>query len=184
MPISRYRGLGIVVGIGLALFALMAITPARALPTGHDNCVDVVTARGAEYLVNRCGQCRTAEVERQRPGMEKPTQHTYTLPTGAPLQLSFLGPGFTRVRSDRACPGTTRREASADDGQACVSLQRSPQSGPVMLNECNGCRQVVLQRFGADTTQNKYLLAGRSYMPIQANGAAGARILSDGPCPN
>lgn len=151
-------------------------------------CVSIAHKNGQEILTNSCGSCRVVDIERRRPGTSKPTSHTYTLPTGAPLPLSFRGPGATRIGAERPCDNTAppQGNANADDGKACVSFQQSPSAGPIMLNGCNSCRLVVVERVNATGGErhNRYSLVGNSYVPVRADGAASARIVSDGPCPN
>ena len=161
---------------------------ADSVPRTGGHCVDLRKSQGIEYLVNSCGRCQIVEVERNRPGMVKPTQHSYTLPTGSPLQLSFLGPGDTRVRKERSCDKTASQPNIADDGKTCVSLQKNASKGMVLLNSCSVCRLAIVERLGlrdGDPNGHRpYALTARSIIPIKSQGATGARIVRDGPCPN
>lgn len=173
------------IGIAVLIGATMTFAGKQATAS---QCVGVAYQKGQEVLVNSCGSCRVVDVERRRPGMDKPTNHTYTLPAGVPLPLSFRGPGSTRVSTEKPCDNMAPAQgnANADDGKACVSFQQNPKAGTVMLNGCNSCRLVVVER--TDTAggekHNRYSLVGNSYLPIRADGATSARIVSDGPCPN
>ena len=165
-----------------------AISISFAQSAGANQCVGINHQRGQEVLVNTCGSCRVVDIERRRPGMDKPTNHTYTLPTGVPLPLSFRGPGSTRVSSEKPCDNMAAPQgnANADDGKQCVTFQQNPKAGTVMLNGCNACRLVVVERTDSagGEKHNRYSLVGNSYLPIRAERSTGARIVSDGPCPN
>ena len=58
----------------------------------------------------------------------------------------------------------------------------------VLLNSCNVCRLAIIERLGlrdGDPNGHRpYALTGRSVVPIKSQGATGARIVRDGPCPN
>jgi hypothetical protein len=169
----------------LAALTLAALTlqPQRAEAS---QCIALTHQQGQEMLVNSCGSCRIVNVDRLRPGMDKATSHTYTLPTGVPLPLSFRGPGTTRIMSEKPCDNAAPQgNANADDGKNCVSFQHNPEAGTVMLNGCRVCRLVVVERVDASGGQkyNRYSLVANSYVPLRADGAASARIVSDGPCP-
>lgn len=172
--------------IGFALLS-MAVLVLDAKPAQANQCVAITRQQGQEVLVNSCGSCRTVDIERRRPGMEKPTSHSYTLPSGTPLPLSFRGPGSTRISAEKPCDNTPAPQgnANADDGKECVTFQQNPKAGPVMLNGCNACRLVVLARIDAAGGEkfNRYTVVANSYVPVRAEGAASARIVSDGPCP-
>jgi hypothetical protein len=92
------------------------------------------------------------------------------------------------VSSEKPCDNTPAPQgnATADDGKDCVTFQQNPDAGTVMLNACKICRLVVVERVDAKGGEkhNRYYLVANSYVPLQAQGATSARIVSDGPCPN
>lgn len=182
----RAAAMALVIGLVASVLPIGSTVTLIGKPVQASQCVGIAHQKGQEVLVNSCGSCRVVDIERRRPGMDKPTNHTYTLPSGVPLPLSFRGPGSTRVSTEKPCENMATPQSNADDGKACVSFQQNPKAGTVMLNGCNACRLVVVERIDATGGEkhNRYSLVGNSYLPVHADGAASARIVSDGPCPN
>jgi len=98
----------------ITLAAIAAVLGALVTGEAHaiaiNKCVSIIRDRqvSRETIVNRCGECRTVKVERQRPGSASgvPSLRTFTLPPGAAQPLPFRGPGSSRISADMACRPT------------------------------------------------------------------------------
>lgn len=152
-------------------------------PVAAPRCVGLRERIGGDTLVNACTECRVVKVSRRRPGSGPATQRTYTLVGASELPLSFRGPGQTRLLSEEACesPAAAAAEPRA---QKCVGLQRLQTGLPALLNPCEACRLVVVERTRADGVRNlqTYALSPKTYLPLNSLGADQARILTEKSC--
>lgn len=175
----------------VVLFASqMQISPAEAAL----KCSRLIKTQGGEKLVNTCGQCRIIKVQRKRPGQDAPINRTLTMAPRTTTDLSFRGPGQSRITSDAACGAagtggatTGAQKGPQADGQRCIVMQRTVSAGVTGLalaNTCGVCRTAVVDRIynnGSRKSQN-VVIAGKSVIPLAAKGAAQAGILHEKPC--
>jgi len=164
------------------LILLVAATPAEA-----GECVFAAFRDGGTVLINRCAECRIAELERVRLGAERPSERSVVVPARSTVQSPFRGKARTRLLRDRACrqaPQQDATTAAAPDGRTCVNLHRLRDGSVAAINGCGSCRSILLERKTAEgqAKQSSYNLAARGRLPVQARGYASARILSDSPC--
>ena len=190
-----------------AFVALLIAWPALGAPPLHINsgvtdstnthliliaskCGRISKKLGREILSNSCSQCRIIQVQRKRPGAAAPISRVLTVAPRTHTELSFRGPGQSRIMSDRPCKGADQgpqTSTPAEDGKSCIQMRRTQTAGKVgleLLNTCNACRTAVIERIdskGGRRSQN-IVIASRSAIALQALGAAGARILSEKPC--
>ena len=191
-----------------ALFALLVTWPAMAanvvkapvseifmssphlIPVAL-GCTRLGKQSGREVLINSCGTCRIVKVQRKRPGASAPINRTLTLAPRTTTQLSFRGPGQSRVMSDTACKSSSvgkvppRQGSSLDnDGKKCLKLAQSP-AGMGLVNACKECRAAVVERVDAQGNRKSQtvVIAGASAVKIPSKGATGVRIQSEKICP-
>lgn len=155
-----------------------------------DSCVRLVKQAGSEILVNTCDACRTAKVERDRPGTATgvPSMREYLIPGKGHQPLSFRGPGRTRVVASLPCPGKTMSGAPADmgpDGKSCVQIGDQPGIGRLLVNACSECRVATVQRIARDGSRKsvRTVLDARSFLPVNTSGATSTSVVQDAPCP-
>ena len=60
------------------------------------------------------------------------------------MKLSFRGSGSTRIATDTACEAEPA--ATETPVKDCAKLAKRKNSKPVLINACNVCRGVVLER--------------------------------------
>ncbi|MHA1597618.1 MAG: hypothetical protein ACTSV1_02765 [Alphaproteobacteria bacterium] len=154
-------------------------------------CTRLFKQQGRDVLINNCGECRIVKVQRKRPGSAAPINRTLTLAPKTTTQLSFRGPGRSRILSDTACKRSSvgklppRQGSSlASDGKKCLKLAQSP-AGIGLLNACNECRAAIVERVDAKGNRKSQTLviAATSAMKLPTNGATGVRIQSEKSCP-
>ena len=151
------------------------------------------TATG-EQLINSCNSCRIVKVQRKRPGADAPINRTYTVPQNTTTDLSFRGPGHSRILSDISChPLSSKNNRNAVNqlpkkaNKRCILMQRTERagiSGLALANTCDECRIVVVDRIdarGSRRSQN-VVLSGNSIIPLPSKGAAQAGIMSEKLC--
>ena len=73
----------------------LAVGEARAATT----CSRLFKTAGGEQLINSCNSCRIVKLQRKRPGEGAPINRTYTVPPKTTTNLSFRGPGRSRIVS-------------------------------------------------------------------------------------
>jgi hypothetical protein len=167
------------------------------LPVGANaalKCSRLFRTASGEQLINSCNSCRIVKLQRKRPGAAAPITRTYTVPPKTTTNLSFRGPGRSRVLSDRSChPGVVgdneigSNPLSTTVGKRCILMQRVDKAGVTGLalaNTCKECRIVVVDRVdlsGSRRSQN-IAISGNSVIPLPANGAAQAGIMSEKSC--
>lgn len=157
-----------------------AFTPVKAI-----QCLFVTHRSGFENMVNRCGECRVAHVSRTRPGSMTITRIVH-VPAGKSVQLPFKGRGQTRITSESFCANAKGEDPGQNlqDNAQCLKIKNMQTSGVVIVNLCEKCRTAVIERFDADNTSTQEVMAvkGRAYVPVPAQGAVSARILTEQKC--
>ena len=173
----------------LALSLLLS-PPEAAAQAGE--CTRLLPGPTGETLVNQCNVCRTVSLLRSRTGNSNPTQRTFTVYPGMPLDVPFKGPGRSRILSDVPCEGTPnaptnivnpKAEAAPPPEPVCVNLYNA--AGQIlMLNACEACREVTVARIGqgGGEARTNYTLKGKSRLPLDAMGAASARLVGEKRC--
>jgi hypothetical protein len=175
----------------MALFVWLLAAPADGAAL---TCTRLVRTLSGDQLVNTCASCRIVKLQRKRPSSAAPINRTYTLAPKTTTDLSFRGPGQTRINSDTPCrPSASGSAPKSDpkkikgDGKRCIVLQRTQKAGITGLalaNTCNECRMAVIDRINAKGERRSQSIAigGRSLLPIDPLGALQAAILDDKPC--
>ena len=155
------------------------------VPVASIQCLFVNQRGGFETMVNRCGQCRVAKVTRKRPG-SMPIFRTVHVPAGKTVQLPFKGRGQTRIAQETFCANANGDDPNQSliDRAKCLKLKNMQTAGMVMVNLCDQCRSAVVERVGNNNqkTHQVAVVKGRAYIPIPAQGANSARILSERKC--
>jgi len=161
-------------------------------------CSRLFKTASGEQLINSCNSCRIVKLQRKRPSAAAPITRTYTVPPKTTTNLSFRGPGRSRVLSDTSChPGVIddkdkhkenkSNPSSSGVGKRCILMQRIDKAGVTGLaiaNTCKECRIAVVVRVdlsGSRRSQN-IAISGNSIIPLPAKGAAQAGIMSEKPC--
>ena len=149
------------------------------------SCVRLFSQEGGEVLINACEVCRRVGIERTRPGAQFPTARTVIVPERSRIELSFLGPGRTRLTSEEQCrtAGSGEADAGRSDGQQCVQFARS-RGAYLLVNGCGTCRSVAVLRTDPAGRQSRgtYLVGPQSSLAYPADGAVTAAIADDTPC--
>ncbi|MBL6932186.1 MAG: hypothetical protein ISR45_04500 [Rhodospirillales bacterium] len=173
------------------LFALqMQVKPASAAL----KCSRLVKTAGGEKIVNTCGSCRIVNIQRKRPGADAPINRTLTLAPRTTTDLSFRGPGQSRILADTPCSeagadgsNTGAQPSPEGDGKRCILMQRTQKAGITGLalaNTCAECRTAVVDRIdaGGQRRSQNVVIAGKSVIPLPALGAVQAGILHEKAC--
>lgn len=179
-------------GTAWVLGAILALGLAAARPAAAEECVRLIPGPGGETLVNQCNACRNVAVLRSRVGNANPTQRSFIVHPGIPVSLPFKGSGRSRMVSESPCEGTPdapvnivnpRAQAAAEPEPVCTKLFRVADR-VVMLNSCDFCRKITVARTGpgGGEARMSYDLKGKSSIPLEALGAATARIAGEGRC--
>ena len=144
-------------------------------------CVRLGKSSGRETLTNRCGDCRTVKLQRRRPGGDFPAVRTVTVPELSRIELSFRGPGRTRIVSDQSCRAASAQPAG-DDGQRCTRLKVMKNGALALVNQCAICRIAVVERAvpGGGRRMRTVAVAARAAVPIGGEGQA--RVLTEKSC--
>jgi hypothetical protein len=147
------------------------------------SCVRLAKRSGREIVVNTCGACRVVKVSRKRPGSNPASSRSYTVARSSSMPLPFRGPGRTRLLGDSPCRGKEAPVAEISDRQ-CVGLRKNGKGKTVLVNGCQVCRTVKLERIHAtgQRTVQTYTIARYAYVPASPRGAKEARVLSDQNC--
>ena len=170
----------------------LALASAAAFPAAAEECVRLVPGPGGEKLVNQCNACRIVTVHRSRTGNAMPTQRSFTVHPGMPVDVPFKGSGRSRMMSEAPCEGTPDAPVNVVNPQAqapvapdlqCAKLYRV-QDRVVMLNACDDCRKITVARTGpgGGEARMNYELKGKGSVPLEALGAAAARVVGEGRC--
>jgi hypothetical protein len=170
--------------LALATFAL-------AFPAAATECVRLVPGPGGETLVNQCNACRVVTVHRSRSGSATPTQRSFTVHPSMPVAVTFKGSGRSRLMSEAPCEGTPDAPVNIVNPQVtptppelkCTKLYRV-ENRIMMLNGCDECRKIAVARYGTGGGEARmnYELKGKSSTPLEALGAAGARVVGESSC--
>ena len=166
----------------------MSTTPAKAAL----KCSRLVKSVGGEKIINTCGNCRIVNIQRKRPSAAAPINRTLTLAPKTTTDLSFRGPGQSRILSDTPChpegaSASGKSQSPEEDGKRCIQMQRTMKagvSGLALTNTCGECRTAVVDRIaanGARRSQN-VAIGGRSSIPLPSMGAVQAGIMNEKPC--
>ncbi|MEK7246636.1 MAG: hypothetical protein AAB223_11515 [Pseudomonadota bacterium] len=173
----------------VAASALVLLSSAKA---AAEECVRLVPGPAGETLVNQCNACRIVALLRSRAGNANPTQRSFTVHPGIPVAVPFKGSGRSRMVSESPCEGAPdapvnivkpEAQAQAEPEPVCVKLFRV-QDRIMMLNGCDFCRKITVARVGpgGGEARMNYDLKGKSHLPLDSLGAAGARIAGEGRC--
>jgi hypothetical protein len=159
-------------------------------------CSRLIKVASGEQLINSCNSCRIVKLQRKRPGAAAPITRNYTVPPKTTTNLSFRGPGRSRVLSDTSChpevindkhKENKSNKSSSRVGRRCILMQRIDKAGVIGLalaNTCKECRIAVVDRIdlsGSRRSQN-IAISGNSIIPLPAKGAAQAGIMSEKSC--
>lgn len=171
----------------LFLTALLFISGQPTAAAAAGQCAMVGRQNEREVLFNRCETCQIVTLTHKRPGPDPAVTRKYTVPGKSDTDLSFRGPGVTRIQSVTPCIAPPPPPPAADgetDGKQCAQLQRRVDGGLVIINSCNACREVVAERTGPGkfAAKETYTIAGKSYIPLSTKGGNEADIISDKVC--
>jgi hypothetical protein len=157
-------------------------------------CSRLLKTTGGEQLINSCNSCRIIKLQRKRPGTNAPINRTYTVPPNTTTNLSFRGPGNSRVLSDTSCypvafnnMGKKNNISPKRADKRCILMQRVEKAGIAGLalaNTCKECRIAVVDRVdsrGSRRSQN-VVIGGNSVVPLPSKGASQAGIMSEKSC--
>ena len=161
-------------GIGASLLTPVAM-----------KCTRVFKQQGREILLNTCGSCRIVKLQRTRPGASAPINRTLTVAAKTRTELSFRGPGQTRIQSDSSCKGDAKSAPAPQisDAKRCIQMKQTT-DGIGLVNPCKECRIAIVERVDkfSNRKQETIAIAGQSAMKLESRGAAGARVLSEKAC--
>lgn len=151
-------------------------------------CVRLIKGEGGRTLVNFCTGCRRVKISHQRPGGTGLIFRDRIVPGKGRIRVHFLGQGRTRVVGDEACTtGAEGKHAAPALSKAprCVRLARAKDGALVMVNTCDACRAVTVERVQAAgrRTTSLYAVQPGAPMPLAAEGAVQFRLPSEQPCP-
>lgn len=157
-------------------------------------CSRLLKTAGGEQLINSCNSCRIVKIQRKRPGAGAPINRTYTVPEKTTTNLSFRGPGRSRIISDTSCHRGTAEQRGTESNPSpervskrCVLMQRTEKAGITGLalaNTCTDCRIVVVDRVdsvGSRRSQN-IVISGKSIVPLPSKGATKTGIMTEKSC--
>ncbi len=178
--------------MALRFLLWLVLTSAAAFPAAAEECVRLVPGPGGEKLINQCNACRIVTVNRSRTGGATPTQRSFTVHPGIPVDVPFKGTGRSRMMSEAPCEGTPDAPVNIVNPQTptppaldlqCVKLYRV-QDRVMMVNACDDCRKITVARVGSGGGEARmnYELKGKGTAPLEALGAAGARVIGEGRC--
>ncbi len=165
----------------LVLLAMLVLAWPRAAAAGGQ-CISAVNRVQGDVLVNRCNECRIAEITHKRRGNGFPLRRSYRIPASGKMELSFRGSGKTRVIMDSPCDAEEAATEAPD--KDCAKLAKSKNGLPVLINACTVCRGVVLERSASNGSKRRqvFTMTARSMLPLKTLGAAKLEIVSELPC--
>lgn len=170
---------------GVVTKAIVPGSASAADPLSGIRCVRLFSLQHHEILINACDVCRRVGVQRDRPGAHFPTARTVVVPEQSQIELSFLGPGRTRLTSEELCraaepAGAGTRHA---DGRRCVQFARTGDAH-LLVNGCGECRAVTIVRTDSSGGQSRsnYVVGPRSTLPYPSDGAVNASIAGETGC--
>jgi hypothetical protein len=175
----------------LIALTVLAFWPQDVL--AKSKCVRILRQGNIETLINTCNSCVVASITRSRPGNAVPVGREYNVQARSDFPVPFKGPGRSRIKSERPCPGERGAEKNLlesfnqpDAAPKCVSMEQSDTAGVMLVNRCGLCKAVAIERFttdGASRSRDYMALAGGSSIPVRANGFSGVGILGEIDCP-
>lgn len=173
------------------LILVFAVLPAEKAQAAAQ-CVHILRQGNYEVMVNRCNVCMVTSIFRSRPGNEVPVNREYNVQARSDFPVPFKGPGSTRIKSERPCPGENGSQPdlpkSLEQVKAeptCVTLERAP-AGVTLINSCAQCRAVAIERVSANggrRNRDYMLLTGKSNLPLKSEGYAQVALLGEMACP-
>ena len=176
------------------LGALMVHVLVGALPAHAERCTRVIQQGGSEYIVNTCSACRKVNIRRKRRGIAMPVMRTYDIHPRSKFPTSFKGVGRSRITSEIPCKGAQGAGTNLMGPKnrktiqkKCVSLRGTAAGEVVLVNNCNTCRGVAVERYATNGTsmgRQAYKMNPLSVIQIQSKGSAQVGYLADVPCPS
>ena len=156
-------------------------------------CSKLFKKATGEQLINSCNSCRIVKVQRKRPGANAPINRTYTVPPNTTTDLSFRGPGRSRVLSDTSCHPNSRKIKKNENyspkkiDKRCIFMQRTKKAGNTgiaLANACDECRIAVVERIDASGSRRSQnvVVNGKLVITLPPKGATKAGILSEKAC--
>ena len=156
-------------------------------------CVRLSRKGSSETLVNSCGGCRIVAVSRKRSGIAMPILRNFNVHPNAPYTLPFKGPGRSRITIIQNCQSneadakdTIKRKAGNELGK-CVVLKQMGNGSAVMINKCNTCRGVAVQRInknGKAMNRQTFKLKSNQSIIVKPKGAVQLGIIAEIACPS
>ncbi len=177
----------------LSALALLVFFSAPGPASAANRCVVVQSQQGQERFVNTCGICRSVTVQRSRPGGGVPASRRIDIQAGTVFPSPFRGPGRSRIRSDRPCPGERggatdllkAQQQPAAAPEQCVSLEQSSVYGVVLVNRCRVCKAVAIERWSGKSGPRvrDYLeVTGNKSQPVASKGYTEVGLLGELDC--
>ncbi|MBC8339372.1 MAG: hypothetical protein ISR51_05815 [Rhodospirillales bacterium] len=190
-PILK-RGLALVLA-GL-LSALAAPSPAQAAAV--NKCTRLLPTGGREIIINQCNKCRIVHITRLRAGNALPMSRIYNVQPKSKIDLSFRGPGRSRITAELPCKGDPgapvnlaepeRDKKNSKKDKQCVAMEKIPGGGVQLVNSCKVCKAALIERqdvAGANGRRQAYKVSPKTPVPVPANGAAQVALLAEVACP-
>lgn len=147
-------------------------------------CVRLSEFGGNKTLINSCNECRIVRMSRKRPSDKVPVLRTFTMPPRAKIDLTIKGPGRNRITGDDPCRGEAPEPEIKGDDQKCVQVRRAGPGKYVVINTCAACRALIVERIDhqGQSKRTTMTLARLTNAPLNAEGAAQARIIAESSC--
>ena len=178
--------------------ALLGILVVHALagasPVQAERCTRVIQQSGTEYIVNTCNTCRKVNIRRKRRGVAMPVMRTYNIHPRSKFPTSFKGVGRSRITSEILCEGAQGASTNImapkprkTRRKQCVMLKATVTGSVVLVNNCDGCRGVAIERYatnGKSMGRQAYKMKPLSVMHVKSKGSAQVGYLADVPCPS
>ncbi len=176
----------------MAVATLVSLLATTTPSEGAERCIRIQRQGNIETLVNVCMTCIVARIIRSRPGNDVPVARQFSVQPRNTMPTSFKGPGRSRVKSERPCPGqeppksTLKTESTRPGAPRCVSMTGQTPTGVVMSNNCNSCRAVAVVRVSADgnsQARDYFQIEAGKRVGVAANGYAQIGLLAEIACP-
>jgi hypothetical protein len=155
-------------------------------------CVRLSRKGPSEILVNSCGGCRIVAVSRKRSGIAMPILRNFNVHPYAPYTLPFKGPGRSRITTIQNCQSkdadtkdVVKRNMGNELGK-CVVLKQMVNGSAVIINGCNTCRGVSVQRInknGRAMNRQTFKLKPNQSTLVKPKGAVQLRLIAEIACP-
>lgn len=155
-------------------------------------CVRLSRRGASEVLLNSCGGCRIVAVARKRSGIAMPILRSFNVHPNAPYTLPFKGPGRSRIttiqncQSDEADAKDATRKAGNELGK-CVTLKQAVNGAAILVNRCNTCRGVAVQRLninGKSMGRQAFKLKSKQTIVVKSKGASQLGLIAEIACPS